>query len=850
MFKMPICEIELPLPLQDSRFVPDSIMTPQPKYKIMRKLFLLLFIVMVSVANAQTISGVAKDDTGTPLTGATVALVKVKDTSVVKLAVASGNGAYSFNAIQQGDYRVMISNVGYNTALSPAFAVAGNDVTVPAFPISKAAADLKAITVSARRQMIEVRADKTVLNVEGTINAAGSDALELLRKAPGVTVDKDENLAVNGKNGVQIYVDGRPTPLSGADLANYLKSMQSSQVEAIEIITNPSAKYEAAGNAGIINIRLKRNKAFGTNGSVNAGYAIGVFPKYNGSFNLNHRNKALNLYGTYSVSVGLNHNPIELYRTIKDSVFDGKGYFRNDNKNHNVKIGADYSLNAKSSIGILVNGSVSDPEVTNYNRTAIGYLPTNKVDRLLVADNRSDLSRSNYNVNLNYNYTEAAGKSLVVNIDNGYFDNNNDQYQPNFYFRPDGFTTISSVIYQMIAPTKIHINSGKLDYEQNLAGGKLGLGGKISVVSTDNDFQRYDVINGTNVLDRDRSNRFKYKENINAVYANYNKAYKGFMIQAGLRVENTINKGTSDGQKNENGSYKPWTSSFDRNYVSFFPSASVTFNKNPMNQWSVTYSRRIDRPAYQDLNPFEFKLDEYSFMRGNTELRPQFTNSFGITNVFKYRLTTTLNYSHISDLFTQIPDITEVSKSVLTKRNLAEQDVVSLNISYPFQYKSYSMFGNLSTNYSKYKANLEGRTIDLNAFGGTLYMQHSIRFAKTWTAELSGVYVAPSIFMGTFKSKGMGGVDLGLQKQILKGNGTLKIAGTDLFRTFRFAGTSDFSGQKLDVLARWESQQFKVNFSWRFGSTTVKAAKQRSTAAEEEAKRAQQSAGGMGMGNN
>jgi hypothetical protein len=160
------------------------------------------------------------------------------------------------------------------------------------------------------------------------------------------------------------------------------------------------------------------------------------------------------------------------------------------------------------------------------------------------------------------------------------------------------------------------------------------------------------------------------------------------------------------------------------------------------------------------------------------------------------------------------------------------------------------MFGNLSTNYSKYKANLEGRTIDLNAFGGTLYMQHSIRFAKTWTAELSGVYVAPSIFMGTFKSKGMGGVDLGLQKQILKGNGTLKIAGTDLFRTFRFAGTSDFSGQKLDVLARWESQQFKVNFSWRFGSTTVKAAKQRSTAAEEEAKRAQQSAGGMGMGNN
>jgi hypothetical protein len=334
------------------------------------------------------------------------------------------------------------------------------------------------------------------------------------------------------------------------------------------------------------------------------------------------------------------------------------------------------------------------------------------------------------------------------------------------------------------------------------------------------------------------------------VYANWNKAFKGVMVQAGLRVENTVSTGTSDGQKNEAGTYKPWTSSFERNYTSLFPSASVTFNKNPMNQFSLTYSRRIDRPAYQDLNPFEFKLDEYTFMRGNTELRPQFTNSYGITNVYKYRLTTTLNYSHISDLFTQIPDVTEVSKSVLTKRNLAEQDIISLNVSYPFQYKAYSLFSNISTNYSKYKANLEGRKIDLDAFGGTLYMQHSLRFAKTWTAELSGVYVAPSIFMGTFESKGMGGVDLGLQKQIFKGNGTIKLSGTDLFRTFRFSGSSDFAGQKLDVLARWESRQFRANFTWRFGSTTVKGAKQKTLGAEDENKRAQQQAGGIGVGNN
>ncbi len=815
----------------------------------MRLFFLSLLLTAFTALQAQNISGVAKDEASNPLSGASIALVKAKDTSVVKLAVAGGNGTYLFQNIKEGDYRVSISHVGYNPTLSPVFTVGSGNVTAPALAVKKASGDLQGITVSVRKPMVEVKADKTVLNVEGTINAAGSDALDLLRKSPGVTVDKDENLTVSGKNGVQVYIDNRPTPLSGSDLANYLKSLQSSQIEAIEIITNPSAKYEAAGNAGIINIRLKKNKAYGTNGSVTAGYAIGNFPKYNGSLNLNHRNKNINVYGTYSVSKGLNHNPIELNRTVLDTLFDQKGYFRYDNKNHNVKVGADYTLNKKASIGVLFNGNISDPKVTNYGRTPITYVPTGVLNRILVADNSSNLKRGNYNTNLNYNYTGTDGKSLILNYDNGYYDNNNDQYQPNFYYAANGTTLLSSAIYQTIAPTKIHINSGKVDYEQNFKGGKLGLGGKVAFVNTDNDFQRYNVIGGVNQLDRDRSNRFTYKENINAVYANWNKAYKGLMVQAGLRVEHTANKGTSNGEKKVNGTYQSAVTSFERNYTNFFPSASVTFNKNPMNQWSMTYSRRIDRPAYQDLNPFEFKLDEYNYMKGNVDLRPQFTNSFGLTNIFKYRLTTTVNYSHISDLFTQIPDTIEKSKGILTKKNLATQDVVSINISYPFQYKAYSLFANLNANYNMYKADFgQGRQIDANAFGGTLYAQNSVRFAKTWTAELSGVFVAPSLMMGTFKTKGMGGIDLGLQKQILKGNGTLKVSGTDLLHTFRFRGTSEFAGQTTKVLARWESQQFKANFTWRFGSTTVKAAKQKTTSAEDEKKRAEQQGGGIGIG--
>ncbi len=270
-----------------------------------------------------------------------------------------------------------------------------------------------------------------------------------------------------------------------------------------------------------------------------------------------------------------------------------------------------------------------------------------------------------------------------------------------------------------------------------------------------------------------------------------------------------------------------------------------------MNQLSLTYSRRIDRPAYQDLNPFEFRLDAYTFQKGNVNLRPQYTNSFEITNIFKYRLTTKLNYSHVSDLFTQIVDTAEISKSFISKKNLATQDIASFNISYPFQYKAYSMFANLNTNYSMYKADFgQGRKIDLNAFGASFFAQNSLKFAKTWTAEVTGFYNAPTVYQGTFKAKSLYSVDLGLQKLVLGGNGTIKASVSDVFHTLRFSANSDFAGQTTRVTFRPESQQFKLNFSLRFGSTTVKAAKQKTLSSEEENKRAQQQNGGIGIGNN
>ncbi len=814
----------------------------------MRQFLFILFAGLFAVNSNAQVSGTTKDANGAAVKSATISILAAKDSAMVKLAVTKEDGAYIFTGLKEGKYLIKASHVGFTPAFSAPFELGNAAVTVPDLQLKKISNELKGVTVVSQKPMIEMKADKMIVNVEGTINSVGSDALDLLRKSPGVQVDKDDNLSLSGKNGVQVYIDGRPSPLGGQDLANYLKSLNSSQIESIEIITNPSAKYEAAGNAGIINIRLKKNKAFGTNGSANAGWNIGVYAKYNAGINLNYRNKKVNLFGNYGYNKGITESSMRILRSLGDSSFNQSGLVTMNNQSHNFKAGLDYFIGKKNTIGVMVNGTLSDPSVDNNGTTPIVYLPTGVTDRILQADNTSQLKRNNLNLNANYLYTGSKGQSLSVNADHGTYDINSNQYQPNRYYDATGKTLLSSVVYRMIAPTDIAINSVKADWEQPFKKGTLGVGGKFSNVKTDNDFQRYNVIAGADQLDKDRSNRFTYNENISAAYVNYNRAFKGVALQAGVRMEHTNAEGVSAGQKKISGTYTAYTETFNRDYTGFFPSAAVTFNKNPMNQYTISYSRRIDRPNYQDLNPFEFKLDEYTFQKGNINLRPQYTNSISVTNTYKYKLTTSVNYSHVKDLFTQVFDTAEISKAFISKQNLATQDLVSISVSYPYRYKNYSLFANANGFYNSYNANFgTGRTINIKAGGFTMYVQNSLKFAKTFTAELTGYYSAPTVYQGTFKAKGMYFVDAGLQKQVLKGRGTVKTSVSDVFRTLQFRGISDFAGQRSDVRANWESRQFKLNFVYRFGSNLVKAARQRTTGADDETRRTQ-AGGGVAPG--
>jgi len=796
---------------------------------------------------SQNVSGVVKDAGGKSLPSVSVALQHTKDSAIVRTAITDSSGRYRFTSIKPGSYFTTVSHTGFYPKRSPVFEVVqGKETNLPEIALAEAVTSMQDVVVVSKRPVIEVRADRTILNVEGTINAIGLDALELLRKSPGVSVDRNDNLSLAGKTGVQVYIDGHPSPLTGKDLADHLRSLPSAMIESIEIITNPSAKYDASGNGGIINIRTKKNKGGGSNGSLTGGYNIGTYSKYNGGISLNHRDGRINLFGNYNYSRSINANFMHLRRQVLDTLFDQRFNMITKGYAQNFKVGADYSINKNNTAGILISGNTGSNRIGSNSHTPISYIPTGEVNRILVAENNTSAKKQNLNFNFNYRYADSAGRELIVDADYGNYRLRNDQFQPNYYYNPKGDTELYRVINNMISPTDIEIYSLKADFDKTFKKGKLGFGAKTSFVDTKNNFERYDVAGSGKTLDVSRSNFFEYRENVHAVYTNYNRQFKGWMIQVGLRIENTNSQGNSYPLHDDGSIDRSSGQSFRRNYTGFFPSGAITFNKNPESQLNVSFSRRIDRPAYQDLNPFEFKLDEYTFLKGNTELRPQYTNSFGITHTYRYKLNTSFTYSKVKDVLAQLSDTTERSRSFLIKKNMATQDLLSLNISYPFTYKWYTAFANLNAYYSHYKADFgPGRVINADVYVVNIYMQHGVNLGNGWKGEISGWYVSPSIWQGFSKSSRIWSVDAGLQKTILKGAGNIKVSVSDIFQSMRWKGTTDFAGQYSVATGGWESRLFKLGFTWHWGNKQIKESRQRKTGVEEESRRVKENSEGV-----
>ena len=793
----------------------------------------------LTTLNAQKISGLVLQPNGQPVEFATVTIHKSQDSTLVKGALTGDDGRYEIAEVTAGQYFLKTSAVGMGSGSGPVFDYDGGDKKLENISIDQTATELAQVTVIARRSPIEVKADKTILNVEGTVNSTGLNALELLRKAPGVVVDNNENINVKGKNAVRIMIDGREVPLDGKDLSALLKGTQASDISNIEIISNPSAKYDAAGNAGIINIKLKKNKALGTNGNVGLEAIYGETFKGGGNLSLNHRGKDVNLFGSYNGSYGDWHNYQDFVREQNEHKYDQQNKEIWQSRYTGYRAGADWYINSKHTVGVLVNGSVNPGDWNTTGSTRIDKLSTPQlVDTLLRATNAVSNERNNLNTNFNYRFADTSGHSLNFDIDYGTYDIQGASYQPNLYYTPDGGELLRERIYRNNTPTKINIFTVKSDYEQRLLKGTLGVGFKVADVETDNTFDFFNVVNGESQLDETVSNRFIYEERTSAGYVNYNRMFgKKLNVQAGLRVENTDYEGqllsASKDTVNTN------------NYTELFPSAALTYTFNPKIGLNVTYSRRIDRPSYQDLNPFENKLDELTFQRGNPMLRPQFTNSFEISPTYQGYPVLTLGYSHTKDVFTQVlkTDTRDTRATFITNENLADQKNYTLSINAPTPIaKWWEGFVSLTGFRSHFEADFSTpETPDFivdqsfNAFN--LYSEQTIKLPKGFSVQLSGWYNSRA-FWGTLRSAPQGAMDLGIQKKLFDGKGELRLRFGDILHTAGWSGENLFTpGLKMTASGRWESRTVTMNFSYRFGSSEVKAARQRKTGLEDENKR-------------
>jgi outer membrane receptor protein involved in Fe transport len=805
-------------------------------------LALSLILLNIGFAKAQTdntigeLSGKVLDEAKKAFPYATISLLNAKDSVAVKGTLTADNGTYVLNNIKEGNYLVAIYVVGYKRVVRGPFAITPQKTAynLGSIQLVVDAKLLKGVEIIKKKPLIERQIDKTVINVENSILATGNTALEILQKSPGVTVDKDGKISLKGKQGVTVMIDGKPTYLSQEQLANLLRSTEGTSVQSIELIPNPSAKYDAAGNSGIINIKLKKNQNYGTNGTLTAGAGYGTYYKANGGLNLNHRAKKFNVFGNYDYSKNKGFGTTDIVRvnnTRTDQTYFNQTADNIRNRtNINFKGGLDYFINDKNTIGFAFNGydarGTTDADVL----TLIGDAPL-KTDSSVVAKNPSKYKYTGITYNLNYKGTlDTLGQEITFDADYSQYKGHEDNLFNNVFLNAAGQPSKPAYIFRNSTPSTTTIWSGKTDYTYPINKEvKLEMGLKSSYVKTDNNYIFENLIDNAWQNDLTRSNQFLYSENINAAYANISKKFKTTSLQIGLRAEQTNSKGNSITEQKI----------VNRHYLNLFPSVFFNQELSKNNEVGLSYSRRIDRPDYGSLNPFVSYLDLYSYQFGNPFLKPQYTNSFELSYSFKKTLNITMGYSHTSDVISDVLLTDTATKTIfISNQNLATQDSYNLNISYPLAItKWWSTTNNLNSFYNKFKTpNLLGVPFQSGKLAFNFNSNQTIKINKTTNFEMSGYYQSRQVY-GTLLIAPQYSIDLGLGKTFWDNKLNLKFAANDVFKMQRARITSAIPSQNYVVHSTWESQVFRLTASYRFGSSQIKAAREHSGSADSEGRR-------------
>ncbi|HUR66180.1 MAG TPA: TonB-dependent receptor [Chitinophagaceae bacterium] len=791
-------------------------------------LILIAFFALSIDSQAQKgngkVNGTVIDGNTKTIESATITLLRAKDSSVAKMSVADKTGRFSFEGVEEGKYIVSISAVGHTKGFSETFEVnaSNSQVSLKTIELVPAAKNLGAVTVNAKKPLIEQKLDRTIVNVEASVTNVGNSALEVLEKSPGITVDKDGNISLKGKQGVIVMIDGRPSYLSGPDLANMLRSMSASQLEQIEIMTNPPAKYDAAGNSGIINIKTKKNKQFGYNGSLTAGYTQGRYARFNESGNFNYRNGKVNVFT--SLSHNRNHRGEDLLitRNFRDantkdliSIFDQDTRMENERHFYSAKVGLDYFASKKTTLGFVVSGFYNPSTWTSITNTDI-YSPNNVLTSQAKSYTQNIEKWKNFSGNFNLRTVlDSAGQEIMADLD--YIQYRSTSKQPlisSYYDNRGNLTKRDSLNGDL--PQDITIYSGKVDYTLPLKkGAKFEAGIKGSYVKTDNNANYDSVKNGQVVHDYNRSNHFLYEENVNAAYLNYSRPLgKKWSGQFGLRMENT----------NVTGDQLTTGIQFKRNYTQLFPTAYLQYTADKKNSFVINYGRRINRPDYEDLNPFIHFLDRYTFEQGNPNLKPQFSHNIELKHTYDNFLTTTLNYSKTTDIIQQVLEQNELNNETFIKKaNIASRNQFGIAVN---AYKEITKWwsGNVYVNVSdnRFKGVVNNEYISTGLVMTMVQMQQQFKWGKGWGAEVSGVYRGKSlegvIFIQPIKQ-----VNVGFSKQVMKGKGSVRLNFRDIFAGAVFTGYSKYSNVDATFKNINDSRAVSMSFTWRFNKGKLKA---------------------------
>ena len=794
----------------------------------------MIFLLACPSLFSQTqISGAIHSADGKPLPFANVLLLAAADSTLVKGEISGDDGAFVFTGIPANNYRLMLSMVGYAELYSNALPLSTNQhLSLEPYTLLENVSQLDAVTVTARRPLFEQKIDRMVVNVANSVTSAGSNALEVLERSPGVVVDRMNGaISMAGKNGVVVMINDKISRMSSDAVLQMLEGMNAGNIESIELITTPPSNFDAEGNAGFINIVLKQNPDEGVNGSysLNAGY--GIHEKFGGSLNLNYRKNKVNLFGDYSYSYNRSLQEFTNYRSVEVQGIPTETDSHSDRdptltQNHNLRLGADFQLSKKTVMGALATWSQRDWTMDAFNDITISE-SGNPVSMQEMAINETNLW-NNYLGNINLQHKFTQNQTLNLDFDYAYYH----QDQPTDYAIDylDGNGNLEQQEQIRVGKdTPIRFRVGKMDYTNSIGKNMVleaGLKGAFSTFDNNISLETFGPQGWE--TDLDFTAEYALKEDILAAYSALSlKLGEKTDLKFGLRYEHT---------KSNLGSVEE-PNIVDRAYGNFFPSMFLSRAINDNNKLNFSYSRRINRPEFTQLAPWIIFMDPNTYTTGNIALQPSITDAVKADYRFK-TVMFSLQYSYEDEAITRFQPTIDpnTNKQVNTTVNIDYSQVLSATLSFPVEVAGWwQMQNNFTGQWDKAKVKLEGKAFEQEQKSFSLNTVQTFKLPKDYNFEVSGFYRSRGI-NGAVKRKPVGAVNVGLQKKLSGNNGRLSLNVNDLFRSLKFVSYTDDPslGFQYEGQFRFSERAVRLTYSRNFGNNKVKGSRKRDTGSAEE----------------